>query len=120
LAFALFVALFNLIPYVGVFISSSVSILYVFLTTDSLWYPALTFALLWGIQLFENNIVTPYIVGSKIKLNPLVVVLTVFTGATMWGVSGMVLFIPMIGALKVLLDETEATQPYGYLLGAKR
>ncbi len=120
LAFALFVALFNLIPYVGVFISSSVSILYVFLTTDSLWYPALTFALLWGIQLFENNIVTPYIVGSRIKLNPLVVVLTVFTGATIWGVSGMVLFIPMIGALKMLLDEAEATQPYGYLLGAKR
>lgn len=119
LVFALFVALFNLIPYVGVFISSVVSILYVFLTTDSLWYPLLTFALLWGIQIFENNIITPYIVGSKIKLNPLVVVLTIFTGAAMWGVSGMVLFIPMIGALKVLLDEAEATRPYGYLLGAK-
>ncbi|MEM8965119.1 MAG: AI-2E family transporter [Bacteroidota bacterium] len=120
LVFALFVALFNLIPYVGVFVASTVSILYVFLTTDSLWYPFLTFALLWGIQLVENNIITPYVVGSKIKLNPLVVVLTVFAGAAIWGVSGMVLFIPMVGALKVLLDEKEGTHAYGYLLGAKR
>lgn len=120
LVFAIFVAVFNLIPYVGVFIASTVSILYVFLTTDSLLYPFLTFLLLWGIQLLENNIITPYIVGQRIKLNPLVVILAVFSGASLWGVSGMILFIPLVGALKVLFDEVEAWEAYGYLLGAKR
>jgi len=120
LVFALFVGIFNLIPYVGVFTSSVVSILYVFLTTDSLWYPFLTLVLLWGIQIVENNIITPYIVGRKIQLNPLVVIITIFAGAAIWGVSGMVLFIPMVGALKVLLDETEETRAYGYLLDAKK
>ena len=120
LVLAIFVAVFNLIPYVGVFIASTVSILYVFLTTDSLLYPFLTFLLLWGIQLLENNIVTPYIVGQRIKLNPLIVILVVFSGASIWGISGMVLFIPLVGALKVLFDEVEAWEAYGYLLGAKR
>ncbi|MGB3850397.1 MAG: AI-2E family transporter [Tunicatimonas sp.] len=120
LVMAIFVAVFNLIPYVGVFIASTVSILYVFLTTDSLLYPFLTFLLLWSIQLLENNIITPYIVGQRIKLNPLVVILVVFSGASIWGVSGMVLFIPLVGALKVLFDEVDGWQAYGYLLGAKR
>nr|WKN34592.1 AI-2E family transporter [Tunicatimonas sp. TK19036] len=120
LVFAIFVAVFNLIPYIGVFISSVVSIVYVFLTTDSLWYPLLTLALLWSIQILENNIITPYVVGNRIKLNPLVIILTVFAGAAIWGVSGMVLFIPLVGALKVLLDDTESGQAYGYLLGVKK
>ncbi len=120
LVFAIFVAVFNLIPYIGVFIASTVSILYVFLTTDSLLYPFLTFVLLWGIQLLENNIITPYIVGQRIKLNPLVVILVVFAGASLWGVSGMILFIPLVGALKVLFDEVDGWEAYGYLLGAKR
>lgn len=120
LVFAIFVAVFNLIPYIGVFIASTVSILYVFLTTDSLLYPFLTFGLLWGIQLLENNIITPYIVGQRIKLNPLVVILAVFSGASLWGVSGMILFIPLVGALKVLFDEVAGWEAYGYLLGAKR
>lgn len=63
--FAALIAIMNLIPYVGVFISSFFVILYVFLTTDSLFYPILTFAVLWGIQLFENNIIIPLVVGSK-------------------------------------------------------
>ena len=44
--FAAFIAIMNLIPYVGVFISSLFAILYVFLTTDTLFYPLLTFATL--------------------------------------------------------------------------
>ena len=44
--FALLVAVLNLIPYLGVLIASTVSILYVFITKDSLVYPILTFAML--------------------------------------------------------------------------
>lgn len=117
LFFALFVAIMNLIPYVGVFIASSVSILYAFITKDSLIYPVLTLALLWGIQLLENNLITPYIVGRQVQLNPLAVILVIILGGMIWGVSGMVLFIPLLGGLKVMMDETEGLRPYGYLLG---
>ena len=117
LFFALFVAIMNLIPYVGVFIASLVSITYAYITKDSLIYPVLTLALLWGIQLLENNLITPYIVGRQVQLNPLAVILVVILGGMIWGVSGMVLFIPMLGGIKVMMDETEGLRPYGYLLG---
>lgn len=115
--FAAFIALMNLIPYVGVFISSFFAILYVFLTTDSLVYPFVTFGVLWGIQLFENNIITPLVVGSKVRVNALAVILAILLGGWLWGISGMVLFIPMVGVLKITLERSNSLNAFGYLLG---
>ncbi len=115
--FALFIAIMNLIPYVGVFISSFFIILYVFLTTDSIFYPILTFAVLWGIQLLENNIITPLIVGSKVRVNALAVILAILLGGWLLGISGMVLFIPIVGVLKITLERSKTLSPFAYLLG---
>lgn len=115
--FASFIAIMNLIPYVGVFISSFFVILYVFLTTDSFIYPFVTFATLWGIQLFENNIITPLVVGSKVKVNALAVILAILLGGWLWGISGMVLFIPLTGVLKITLERSQGLKPFAYLLG---
>jgi len=114
--FAAFIAIMNLIPYVGVFISSAFVILYVFLTSDSVMYPLLTFVTLWGIQLLENNLITPIIVGSKVKVNALAVIFAILLGGWLWGISGMVLFIPLVGVLKITLERSEKLQAFGYLL----
>ena len=115
--FACFIAIMNLIPFVGVFISSFFMILYVFLTTDSFVYPLITFATLWGIQLFENNIITPLVVGSKVNVNALAVILAILLGGWLWGISGMVLFIPLTGVLKITLERSIRLKPFAYLLG---
>ncbi|WP_035455881.1 AI-2E family transporter [Algoriphagus terrigena] len=115
--FAAFIAIMNLIPYVGVFISSIFAILYVFLTTVSLFYPIVTFGVLWGIQLLENNIITPLVVGSKVKVNALAVIIAILLGGWLWGISGMVLFIPLTGILKITLERSAGLKPFAYLLG---
>jgi predicted PurR-regulated permease PerM len=114
--FAAFIAIMNLIPFVGVFLSSFFAILYVFLTTDTMIYPVITFAVLWGIQLFENNIITPIVVGSQVKVNALAVILAILVGGWLWGISGMVLFIPLIGVLKITLERIPESSAFGYLL----
>lgn len=73
--------------------------------------------MLWGIQLIENNLITPLVVGAKVKVNVLAVLLAVLIGGAVWGISGMVLFIPMVGVLKITFDSIPSLQPYGYLLG---
>jgi len=114
--FAVLVGVLNPIPYVGVIISSSVAIFFMFLTTDSLIYPLLTMLVLWGLQLFENNIITPTVVGSQVKVNALAVVLAILFGGWLWGVSGMVLCIPLIGVVKLTLEQSEDYKAYGFLL----
>jgi predicted PurR-regulated permease PerM len=117
LLFAVFIAIMNLIPYVGVFISSMFAILYVFLTTDSVVFPVLTFLVLWGIQLLENNLITPIVVGAQVKVNALAVVLAILIGGWVWGISGMILFIPLVGVLKITLERNQQLSAYGFLLG---
>ncbi len=117
LLFGMFTAVCNLIPYVGVILGSIVTILYVLLSTDQLWYPLMTLFLLWFLQVIENNLITPVVVGAKIKLNPLAVILAIVTGGALWGVSGMILFIPILGIIKIFLDKSEGLKPYSYLLG---
>lgn len=117
LLFAIWIAVMNLIPYIGVLISSLFVIVYVFLTTDTLFYPLLTLVVLWAIQMLENNIITPFVVGAKVNVNALAVILAILIGGGIWGVSGMVLFIPLTGILKITLDRSPSLQPYGYLLG---
>ncbi|HSI76948.1 MAG TPA: AI-2E family transporter [Lunatimonas sp.] len=117
LLFALFISVMNLIPYIGVIISSFLVIVYVFLTSDTLFYPLLTLGVLWGIQVLENNLITPIVVGSKVRVNVLAVVLGILVGGSIWGVSGMVLSIPLVGILKITLDRIPSLTPYGYLLG---
>lgn len=114
--FAVFIAIMNLIPYVGVFLSSVFAIAYVFLTTDSLGYPFFTFVSLWGIQLLENNLITPLVVGSKVKVNALAVILAILVGGWLWGISGMVLFIPLVGVLKITLERSTHLKAFGFLL----
>lgn len=120
LFFAVFLAVFNLIPYVGVFLSSLVTVLYVYLTNDTLFLPLLTLGLLWGLQIFENNLITPYVVGGSVQANPLAVIIALLAGGMIWGVSGMVLFIPLIGALRSIFEEFESTKPYATLLGENK
>ncbi len=114
--FAAFIAIMNLIPYVGVFISSVFAVLYIFLTTDSVTYPIIAIAVLWGIQLLENNIITPLVVGSQVKVNALAVLLAILIGGWLWGISGMILFIPFVGVLKISLEKSSTMSAFAYLL----
>ncbi len=70
-----------------------------------------------GIQIFENNIITPIVVGSQVKVNALVVILAILVGGWLWGISGMVLFIPLVGVLKITLERIPESSAFGYLLG---
>jgi predicted PurR-regulated permease PerM len=115
--FAVFIAVMNLIPYVGVIFSSLLLVFYVLLTTDSFFYPFATLFMLWLIQFIENNFITPVVVGSKVRVNAFAVILAILLGGYIWGVSGMILFIPMAGLLKITFERIPSFAPYGYLLG---
>ena len=117
LFFGVFAAMLNVIPFLGPIIGSILPIIYALLTMDSLWAPVAVLASFYVIQLFESNLFTPMIVGQRVSLNPLVTLLAIFIGGQIWGLAGMILFIPALAMLKEVCDEVESLRPYGYLLG---
>ncbi len=111
-------ALSVLVPYVGVAVVAPTCAAITWLATGSGELSGavlLTFVL---IHFVEGNIISPYLVGSKVNLNPLATMLAIMLGGFMWGPAGMVLFIPMFGVLKLALDATSDADPYARLLGS--
>lgn len=115
--FGVFAAFLNIIPFIGPLIGSILPILYALLTADSLWIPFFVLLGFYIIQLFESNLFTPSIVGRQVSMNPLVTLLAIFIGAQIWGLVGMILFIPAGAVLKVIFDEVDSLKPLGFLLG---
>ncbi len=116
LLLALVTGIFNLIPYVGIFTAMFIS---TFITLGTLGPgKAVEVALcIIGVHLIDSNIIMPRIVGSKVKLNALVVVLGVVIGEMLWGISGMFLAIPVMAIIKIIFDRVEDLKPWGLLLG---
>jgi predicted PurR-regulated permease PerM len=117
LLFAVFAGMLNVIPFLGPFIGATLPIFYALLTKDSLWYPFGVFMAFYVIQLAESNFFTPKIVGGKVSMNPLMTIIALFVGNFIWGLAGMILFIPGMAMLKVVFDEIPGLEPYGFLLG---
>jgi predicted PurR-regulated permease PerM len=115
--FGVLAAILNIIPYIGTFIGGLIPSLYALVTKDSLGAVAATAAVFITSQFIENNFLTPFIVGSKVKVNPLATIVFLLVGGGIWGVSGMILFIPFLGVLKIVFDNVEALHPFGYLIG---
>ncbi|MEG0698191.1 MAG: AI-2E family transporter, partial [Algoriella sp.] len=65
----------------------------------------------------DGNIVMPKIVGSKVKINSLIVVIGLVIGEMTWGVIGMFLSIPILALMKIIFDNVTELKPWGYLLG---
>lgn len=118
LLFAVFAAILNIIPFLGPIIGSIFPAVYALLTKDSLFYPSAVLASFYVIQLLESNLFTPGIVGKNVSMNPLMTIIALFIGNFIWGLEGMILFIPGMAILKVIFDEVEGLRPYGFLLGA--
>src|SRR5476651_636877 len=116
LLLALVTAIFNLIPYVGIFSAMAIS---AFLTLGTLdpAKAAEVAASIIAVHLIDSNIIMPRIVGSKVKLNALIVVLGVVVGEMLWGISGMFLSIPVLAIIKIVFDRVTDLKPWGLLLG---
>jgi predicted PurR-regulated permease PerM len=68
-------------------------------------------------QFIDNNFTTPKVVGGHVRINAFASLIAVFIGGMIWGVSGMILFIPLLGIFKICCDSIDALKPLSILLG---
>lgn len=116
LFFAFFLAILNLIPFIGNPIGLIVIILFSFITYDTMLMPILIFVSLFIFNFLQDNVIRPWMIGDKLRLNAFTVFIAVIFGGAIWGVSGMILFIPIVGIIKIILETNEKTTPYAIFL----
>jgi predicted PurR-regulated permease PerM len=110
-------AVFTLIPYIGNIIGFVLAGFMALIEKGDMGSLMGVLAVFTVTQLIENYLLEPYVVGEKVNLHPVLVIIGVIAGGAVWGIAGMIIFIPIMGMLKVMFDKIPALEPLGYLLG---
>ncbi|MEM7549248.1 MAG: AI-2E family transporter [Bacteroidota bacterium] len=115
--FGFLAALLTIIPYIGTSLGGLFPTIYAFLNYDSYWYPAGVVLAFWFIQTLEGNFLSPKIIGGKLDLNAFTSIIALILGALIWGVPGMILFLPFTATFKIICDYYKPLEPLGILMG---
>jgi len=98
IAFAVFYAAMELVPYVGPILGAVPPVLVALFTKP---ITALWLALLFvGLQQLEGHVVAPQIFGHTLRINPLLVILALLLGLQSGGVIGALLALPLLAVLR--------------------
>lgn len=92
----------NLVPYVGTISGILLSSLMALVTFGDFHHMLYVWILYAVIPTIDGFWITPKIVGSKTGFSPLVIILALFAGASLFGLLGVFLAIPAAAVLKVL------------------
>jgi len=110
-------AFLNLIPYLGSIIAGGLSMVISLVTKEHPSYSLLVLGLYILIQFIDNNYIIPKIVGSKVRINALISMLAIIGVASLWGIAGMFLAIPLTAILKLIFDKIKELKAWGFLIG---
>jgi hypothetical protein len=110
------VAVLNFIPYIGPLIVMGMLLLagmISFSELPAMLAPAGVYALIHAI---EANAVNPWIVGRRLTLSPLAVFLSVMFWGWLWGISGALIAVPILIALRSLFRRNRRLRVYARFL----
>jgi predicted PurR-regulated permease PerM len=106
----------EIIPYVGTTIGGVLPFTYMLMVSDTIWQPWAVVALYIIIQQIEGNIISPNVMGSSVKVNPLFIIVGLFLGGIIWGISGMILALPILAISKEVFRSFDKLTPISYIM----
>ncbi len=93
-----------LVPYLGTIVGISIASALALLKFGLSWHILAVWGTFAFAQVVEGVYLTPKVLGDKVGLHPLVVMLAVIVGGSIFGVGGMLLAIPATAAALVLVE----------------
>ena len=109
-------AVLSLVPYVGNIIGFGLALIFGYLTSGDatvLIGIVITFSI---AQFVESYVLEPYVVGDQVDLHPFFVILVVIIGASVWGIMGMILAIPILAIFKIVFAHVAPLKPFAFLI----
>lgn len=101
---AVLTATFAFVPYIGAFLSCALGVLFTLLSDPS--KALLCLIVYQAAQFVENQFIYPHVVGNSVGLSAFWTLLAVLLGGKLFGVFGMVFFIPLMALISQLLHES--------------
>ena len=100
----------NLIPYIGPFIGAIPAIIVVFLGSrfGPGWSLLAVIILTLVIQIIDNAIITPLVIGKSVELGPVTTIVVVLLGEQLLGLIGLLMAVPIAAMCKLIIEEVWA------------
>ncbi len=105
--FGVLTAVMTIIPYIGIIISALLPISAAWISHASIWYPLGVIGVFSFVQYLEANVIFPKVVATQLNVSTWATLVAILAGGIIWGVAGMVLFIPFVAILKIMADHME-------------
>ncbi len=99
----LFAGALNFIPYLGPIITAV--LLFVIISLENVYKAIFVFIVFILIQQIDANILTPVLTKKFIGLSPVLVLMSLAIGGTLWGLLGAILAVPLAGILFEFLKD---------------
>jgi predicted PurR-regulated permease PerM len=114
LAFGIWVAITELIPYLGPWLGAIPPIIYALVVhpVSALWVTLLFL----GIHQIEGHIVVPNVMAGALRLHPLLVIFGLLAGAEIYGLLGVLIALPLLAAGRAtweFFSERLTLEPWG-------
>ncbi len=102
LVLAIIAGLFNLIPGIGA--TLGIGIVSLLLLSQGVWLAIQAIVVCVTVEQIEENLLLPYIMKDSLDINPVVMFFALIVGATVAGVLGLFLAVPVAGVIVTWLD----------------
>jgi predicted PurR-regulated permease PerM len=66
-----------------------------------------------GLHVFAMNVLYPKVLSKRLQLDPLAVTISLL----IWGALGLILAVPIMGAVKIVCDHVATLRPIGAWMG---
>lgn len=109
------VALLNYIPYFGPVIAAFLMALGGLMTFPDIWVALLPSAIMVGCHLVEANVITPFVVGHRLTINPVLILVSLSFWGWVWGTAGALLAVPLLIILQTVLGAAGKPDIAGFL-----
>jgi predicted PurR-regulated permease PerM len=109
------VAVLNYIPYLGPIAAALLLFLGGLMVFPDAWAAMLPPLVFVGLHLVEANLVTPMIVGERLKINPLAILISLSFWAWVWGTTGALLAVPLLIIIKQIFSAAGTPDIAGFL-----
>jgi len=101
---ALMFGLFNMVPMIGSIVATIIAVLITIFTggvTQALWL--LVIIIIY--QQIDANIINPRLIGTVLKISPILILMAVTIGGAFFGILGMLLAVPVVAVIKMMIED---------------
>jgi len=105
----------NFVPYLGSVVGYSVPTLFVLVKFGFGWEFLTIAILLMAIHLTTASVVEPAVIGKAVGLSPVIILFSLAFWGFIWGLTGMLLAVPLTVMLKIVAEHMSTTRPMAKL-----